>query len=110
MATLELYQEESLFSRAADLEHYWQDAVHSLASAPNVIDIRSLGLMAGIELTPKPGAPGQRAMDVFHSCFDDGLLVRVTGDIIAISPPLIVSRSQIDEIVEKLSIGLNKAK
>ncbi len=108
LATLEVYEKEGLFQRAADLEGHWEDAVHSLAQAPNVIDIRNLGLMAGIELAPRPGSPGQRAMDVFHSCFDDGLLVRVTGDIIALSPPLIISASQIDEIVEKLSAAINK--
>ena len=103
IATLDLYAEEGLFQRALDLEPYWQDAVHALADAPGVIDVRNLGLVAGIELRPRPGAPGRRAMDIFHACFDEGLLIRVTGDVIALSPPLIVSKSQIDDIIGKLA-------
>ncbi|HVV27505.1 MAG TPA: aspartate aminotransferase family protein [Rhizomicrobium sp.] len=106
LATLEVYDEEALFARAADLESYWENAVHGLKGLPAVIDIRNLGLVAGIELEPRAGAPGARAMDVFHKCFDDGLLVRVTGDVIALSPPLIVSTAQIDEIMEKLAAAL----
>lgn len=106
LATLDVYDEEALFERAAGLEPYWEKAVHSLRDAPGVIDIRNLGIVAGIELEPRPGAPGARATDVFHKCFDTGLLVRVTGDIIALSPPLIVSTAQIDEIVEKLAAAL----
>lgn len=106
MATLEVYDEEDLFARAAGLEAYWEKAVHGLKGLPAVIDIRNMGIVAGIELEPRPGAPGARAMEVFHKCFDDGLLIRVTGDIIALSPPLIVSTAQIDEIMEKLAQGL----
>lgn len=106
LATLEVYDEEGLFERAAELEGYWEKAVHGLKGLPAVIDIRNLGLVAGIELEPRPGAPGARAMEVFHKCFDDGLLIRVTGDIIALSPPLIVSPAQIDEIMEKLAATL----
>ncbi len=102
IATLNVYVEEGLFQRALDLEGYWQDAVHSLADAPGVIDIRNLGLVAGIELQPRQGAPGRRATEIFHACFDEGLLIRVTGDIIALSPPLIVSKVQIDEMIGKL--------
>jgi beta-alanine--pyruvate transaminase len=109
LASLELYDEENLFQRSAELEGYWESAMHSLRGAPGVIDIRNLGLVAGIELQPHVDAPGKRAMTVFHSCFDYGLLVRVTGDIIALSPPLIVSKAQIDEMVEKLSAGLSAA-
>jgi beta-alanine--pyruvate transaminase len=106
LATLEVYDEEGLFERAAGLESHWEKAVHSLKGAPAVIDIRNLGLVAGIELASRPGAPGARAMEVFHKCFDNGLLVRVTGDIIALSPPLIVSTEQIDEIVDKIATTL----
>ena len=102
LATLDVYEEEQLFQRAADLSPHWETALHSLRGARHVIDIRNLGLVAGIELQPRDGAPGARAMDAFRACFDSGLLVRVTGDIIALSPPLIISEAQIDEIVGRI--------
>jgi beta-alanine--pyruvate transaminase len=108
LATLETYQEDDLFARAAGIEGYWQDAVHSLADARHVIDIRNLGLVAGIELSPRPGAPTARAMEVFEACFDEGLLIRVTGDIIALSPPLILEKSHIDRMVETIRKVLAK--
>ncbi len=103
LATLDVYENEGLFQRAADLMPYWQDAVHSLKGLPHVIDIRDMGLVAGIELEPRPGAPGARATEAFHRAFDDGILVRVTADVIALSPPLIISRDQIDELIDRLS-------
>ncbi|PVM87461.1 aspartate aminotransferase family protein [Caulobacter endophyticus] len=102
LATLEIYQGEGLFERALALEPYWRTAVHSLRGARHVIDIRDFGLIAGIELSPRPGAPTARAMEAFEAAFDQGLLVRVTGDIIALSPPLIIEESQIDQIVETI--------
>jgi len=109
LATLELYEEEALFERAGSLESYWENAVHSLSAHSAVVDIRNLGLVAGIELAPRVGKPGSRAMEVFRRCFDDGLLTRVTGDIIALSPPLIVTKQQIHEIIDRLSLGLKQA-
>ncbi|MGQ0662192.1 MAG: aspartate aminotransferase family protein [Pseudomonadota bacterium] len=109
LATLEVYNDEGLFQRAAELAGYWQDGAHSLKGAPNVIDVRNLGLMAGIELEPRPGAPVARAFDVFLDCFERGLLIRTTGDIIALSPPLIISKSQIDRIFETLAQALKRA-
>jgi len=106
LASLDVYEKESLFARAAALESYWEEAVHALKGRPHIIDIRNIGLVAGIELAPRPGKPGERAMAVFHHCFDHGLLIRVTGDIVALSPPLIISRAQIDEIMEKLAAAL----
>jgi beta-alanine--pyruvate transaminase len=103
MATLEVYEQESLFQRAANLSAYWQDAVHSLRGLPHVIDIRNLGLVAGIELQSIPDKPGTRAFECFLQCYQQGLLVRTTGDIIALSPPLIIEQPQIDRIVEILS-------
>ena len=103
LATLELYRTEGLFERAASLAPYWEDALHSLRALPNVIDLRNLGLVGGIELEPRPNAPGTRGFEVFLECFNRGALVRVTGDIIALSPPLIIERSQIDMLLETLS-------
>jgi beta-alanine--pyruvate transaminase len=103
MATLDVYAREGLFERAASLSGYFGEAAHALRGARHVIDIRNLGLVAGIELEPRAGAPGARAMAVFHRCFDEGLLIRVTGDIIALSPPLIVEGSQIDEMFGKIA-------
>ncbi|MFC3099848.1 aspartate aminotransferase family protein [Altererythrobacter lauratis] len=103
IATLGIYQSEGLFQRAVELEEYWADAIHSLRDARHVIDCRNIGLIGGIELEPRPSAPTKRAMEVFHRAFDSGLLIRVTGDIIALSPPLIIEKPQIDEIVEKLA-------
>ncbi|WP_091970402.1 aspartate aminotransferase family protein [Methylobacterium gossipiicola] len=106
LATLDIYAREGLLTRAAALSETWADAVHGLANAPHVIDIRTLGLVAGIELSPRDGAPGARAYDVFVDCFERGLLVRVTGDIVALSPPLIVETDQIDTMVSILGEAL----
>jgi beta-alanine--pyruvate transaminase len=103
LATLELYEEERLFERAGELAPYFEEAVHSLRELPHVIDVRNLGLVAGIELEPLPGKPAARAFGVFLRCFEKGLLVRTSGDIIALSPPLIISRQQIDELVGTLA-------
>lgn len=102
LATLEIYQGEGLFDRALAIEPYWRAAIHSLRDARHVIDIRDFGLIAGIELSPRPGAPTARAMEAFEAAFDQGLLIRVTGDIIALSPPLIVEEVQIDQVVETI--------
>jgi beta-alanine--pyruvate transaminase len=99
LATLDLYEEEGLFERAAELAPYFENAVHSLKGHPHVIDVRNLGIVAGVELAARPGAVGARAYDVFVACYNAGLLTRVTGDIIAISPPLIAERSHVDEMV-----------
>ena len=103
LATLDVYETEGLFQRASDMAPYWEDAVHGLTGLPNVIDIRNLGMVAAVELAPRPDAPGARATAVFHAAFDEGILVRVTGDVIALSPPLIISRAQIDELIDHLS-------
>jgi beta-alanine--pyruvate transaminase len=102
LATLDLYAEERLFDHAASLEDYWQTAVHSLRGAPHVIDIRNIGLVAGIELEPRPGEPTRRAYDCLVRCFEQGLLIRTTGDIIALSPPLMLQTSHIDQMVDTL--------
>ena len=103
LATLDVYESDGLFQRATDMAPYWEDAVHSLKGLPNVIDIRNLGMVAAVELAPRPDAPGARATEMFHTAFDEGILIRVTGDVIALSPPLIISRAQIDELIDRLS-------
>ena len=109
LATLDIYREEGLYERAAELSGYWEDAAHSLRSESHVIDVRNLGLVAGVELEPRADAPGSRAYDVFVRCFEAGVLIRVTGDIIALSPPLIIEKSHIDRIFETVSGELRQA-
>jgi len=96
LGTLDTYEEESLLTRGAELSDYWQDAVHSLKGLPNVIDLRNIGLIAGIELSPRPGKPTARAFEAFLKAYEAGLLIRTTGDTIALSPPLIIEKQHID--------------
>ena len=98
LATMDIYVREDLFARARALESYWEDAVHSLKGLAHVVDLRNLGLVAGIELAPIAGKPAARGFDVFLRCLEKGLLVRTTGDIVALSPPLVITRAQIDEL------------
>jgi beta-alanine--pyruvate transaminase len=100
LATLDTYKEEGLLTRGAELAPYWEDALHSLKDEPHVIDIRNIGLVGAIELEPIAGAPTKRAFDAFVKAFERGALIRTTGDIIALSPPLIISRGQIDELID----------
>lgn len=102
LATLETYREEGLFQRAREMEGYWEDAVHSLADCPHVIDVRNIGLIGAIELEPIAGAPTKRAFDAFLDAYEAGILIRTTGDIIALSPPLIIEKSHIDQLVGTL--------
>jgi len=106
LATLGLYRRDKLFERARDLSPAFEQAAHALQGAPHVIDVRNLGLVAGIELQPREGAPGARAAEVFRKCFDRGLLVRYTGDILAISPPLIIEADEIGQIFDTLGAVL----
>lgn len=103
LATLDTCEEEGLFTRAAELSDYWEDAAHSLRGLPHVIDIRNMGLIAGIELEPRTGEPGKRAFDAFLMAYERGLLLRATGDTIAFSPPLIIEKNHIDFIFETLA-------
>jgi beta-alanine--pyruvate transaminase len=102
LATLEVYKEEELFERSADLAPYWEEAIHSLKGAPHVIDLRNIGLIGAIELEPRAGKPTARAFEAYLKAFQAGVLTRTTGDIIALSPPLIIEKAQIDTIVETL--------
>ncbi|WP_187972149.1 aspartate aminotransferase family protein [Aquibium microcysteis] len=100
LATLDTYREEGLLTRGAELAPYWEEALHSLKDAPNVIDIRNIGLVGAIELAPIAGQPTKRAFSAFVKAFEKGCLIRTTGDIIALSPPLIIEKGQIDELID----------
>jgi beta-alanine--pyruvate transaminase len=102
IATLETYTEEGLFDRAAHLAPHWEDALHSLKGLGHVIDIRNMGLIGAVELEPIAGAPTKRAFQAFLDAYDKGILIRTTGDIIAMSPPLIIDAAQIDELIGTL--------
>jgi len=108
LATLDVYQDEGLFERAAALAPYWEETLHALKGHPHVVDIRNLGLMGAVELVPRAGKPGQRAFQVFTTALHKGVMVRVTGETIALSPPLIVEKGQIDQIVTTLSQALHE--
>jgi beta-alanine--pyruvate transaminase len=109
LAALDVYAEEGLFANVRALAPYWQEAVHDLKGLPHVIDIRNLGLIAAVELAPIAGQPAKRAFDAFMRAFQKGLLVRTTGDIIALSPPLTITKATIDEIFGKLAEVLKEA-
>jgi beta-alanine--pyruvate transaminase len=107
LATLALMEDEGLFARAGRLESMWEDALHSLAGRRHVIDIRNIGLVGAVELEPRPGEPTTRGMDVVRACYDAGLLVRATGDSIALSPPLIIEEEQVARAVEILGATID---
>lgn len=109
LATLDIYAEENLFQSAIRLGPYWEQKIHALRGLPNVIDIRNYGLIGAIELASRPGAVGARAYEVFTNCFHDkDLLIRTTGDVIALSPPLIINESHIDRIFETLALAIRE--
>ncbi|WP_018181989.1 aspartate aminotransferase family protein [Kaistia granuli] len=103
LATLDVYEEEGLMTRVADISQYWEDGLHSLKGLPNVIDIRNIGLIGAIELEPIAGSPTKRAFQAFLKAYESNLMVRTTGDIIALSPPLIIEKSHIDQIFDTLA-------
>ncbi len=103
LATLDVYRDEELLTRAAKLEKTWEEAIHALRGLPHVIDIRNIGLVGAIELEPMADAPTKRAFSAFLKAFEEGLLIRTTGDIIALSPPLIINEGQIGEIFDILA-------
>jgi len=108
LATLETYADLGLLTRAQHLSGTFADAVHSLKSLPNVIDVRNFGLVAGIELAPMPGEPAKRAFNIFLECWEQGVLVRTTGDTVALSPPLIIETGQIERIIDVLGAAIRK--
>jgi beta-alanine--pyruvate transaminase len=103
LATLDIYQREGLLTRASDMAKYWEDALHSLKGLPHVIDVRNIGLVGAVELEPIAGAPTKRAFSTFLECYERGAMIRTTGDIIAMSPPLIIKESEIDQLVDTLA-------
>jgi beta-alanine--pyruvate transaminase len=108
LATLDVYTKEGLLTRAASLAPEWENAVHSLRGLPHVIDVRNYGLIGAVELEPRAGKPGARAFEVFLECFERGVMVRQTGDTIAMSPPLIIDSKQIAHLIETLGAVIRK--
>jgi beta-alanine--pyruvate transaminase len=102
LATLEIYQREGLLTRASEMAKHWEDALFSLKGLPHVIDIRAIGHVGAVELEPIAGEPAKRAFSAFLQSYEQGIMIRTTGDTIAMSPPLIISKSEIDELVGKL--------
>jgi beta-alanine--pyruvate transaminase len=100
LGTLDTYKDEGLLTRGAELAPYWEEAVHSLKGEPNVIDVRNIGLIGAVEMSPIPGEPGKRGFNSILRAFEHGAMLRITGDIIALSPPLIITKGQIDELVD----------
>ena len=99
LGTLDTYEDEGLLTRGAELADYWADALHSLKGTRHVIDVRNIGLIGAIELEPIAGQPTKRAFSAFLKAYEEGVLIRTTGDIIALSPPLIIEKSQIDQLI-----------
>ncbi|MEF7615791.1 aspartate aminotransferase family protein [Aquincola sp. MAHUQ-54] len=108
LATLETYADDGLLTRATDMQDHFSQALHSLKGLPHVIDIRNIGLVGGIELAARSGEPGKRAFDVFLDCWEQGLMIRTTGDTIALSPPLIIQAEHIDKIVDTLATAIKR--
>jgi len=109
LGTLDTYADEGLLTRATEMQGYFAEGLHSLKGLPHVIDVRNIGLIGGVELTPLPGEPGKRAFSLFLDCWEQGLLIRITGDTFALSPPLIIERSHIDQMIDTLRKALVKA-
>ncbi len=109
LGTLDTYAEDGLLTRAGEMQDYFAQGVHSLKGEPNVIDVRNIGLVGGIELSPLPGEPAKRAFNVFLDCWEQGVLVRTTGDTVALSPPLIIERAHIDRIIDSVRAALRRA-
>jgi beta-alanine--pyruvate transaminase len=106
LATLDTYKEEGLLTRATELADHWADALHGLKGLPHVVDIRAFGLVGAIELEPVAGEPARRGFSAFLDAYERGVLVRTTADTIALSPPLIISRAEIDKLAETLAAVL----
>ncbi|MGB8274918.1 MAG: aspartate aminotransferase family protein [Alphaproteobacteria bacterium] len=106
LATLDIYRDEGLFERARALAPYLEERIHALKGHPFVTDIRNLGMVAAVELEPRQGRPSERAFEVYLRCFEAGLLIRTTGDAIALSPPLVATRENVDQAIDILADAL----
>jgi len=106
LATLDLHERDALPQRAAELARYWEERAHALRGLPGVIDIRNYGLIAAVEFAPEPERSPTRAFEVFRNCFARGLLARPTANVLAFSPPLIISRSEIDALFAMLAAAI----
>lgn len=109
LGTLDTYADEGLLTRAQSLQGYWAEQLHALRGEPHVVDVRNIGLVGGVELAPIPGEPTKRAFGVFLDCWQQGVMLRTTGDTVAMSPPLIIERAQIDQLVDTLRQALRRA-
>jgi beta-alanine--pyruvate transaminase len=110
LAMLDTMKEEALIDRVQSLTPYFERAVHSLADAPGVISVRNIGLAAGIELAPRPGAVGQRGAETQAAAFDCGLLTRAPGDTLILAPPFVSTPAQIDQMVERMRAAITQTK
>lgn len=108
LATLDVFREQGVIENARAMQPYFEDALHALRGLPHVIDLRSIGMIGAVELEPVPGKPGARGYAALKAAFADGLLIRTTGDIIALSPPLVLGRQHVDELFGKLAAVLER--
>ena len=102
LAALDLYEDDGIFDNAGAMSAPFEAAIHGMRGRRNVVDVRNLGILGAVEVSPRDGAVGARGMEVFQRCFDAGLMVRVSGDVLALSPPLILAQSHIDEMFDTL--------
>jgi beta-alanine--pyruvate transaminase len=109
LAALDTYREDELFERAASLENYWADAMFSLKDHPAVLDVRAVGLVGAVELDPIAGEPTKRAFNAYLSAWDKGSHIRTTGDILALSPPLIIEKHEIDQLIGHMGDAIRDA-
>jgi beta-alanine--pyruvate transaminase len=107
LATLDVYRDSDLFARGRRLAPIWEQAAHALRDAPHVVDIRNIGLLAAIDLKPRDGSPGARAAECAKCCFDDGVLIRSSGDTLVLSPPLIISENEIEMVFATIRRSLD---
>jgi beta-alanine--pyruvate transaminase len=107
LATLDVYRDDDLFARTGRIAPYWENAAHALKSASHVIGIRNIGLLAAIELQPREGAPGVRGAACASRCFEEGFLIRASGDTLVLSPPLIIDEREIDALFAAIGRSLN---
>ncbi|QIG94088.2 MULTISPECIES: aspartate aminotransferase family protein [unclassified Bradyrhizobium] len=108
IATLDIYKDEGLLTRGAQFADYFRDGLHSLKGLPNVVDIRNIGLMGAVEVAPRDGVVAARGYDLMVDCFNSGLYLRMSGDSLAVSPPLIVEKKHIDDMVSILSDAIKR--